>query len=162
MTVPDGAVFYWCPLSRQAAVPWTWVLGSLGLTLVALTVSTSCHQCWPYKDFHWLAPLKTYPRIDVVGGPRESRKWELGREAIAQLRCWSLKDWHWSTKTVGDTEFWHSWLKRSFFPLHFAEAIKIGRQQLHLPCPDNNLFGSSNKRVFEPSGLVWSSNSSCP
>ena len=160
--VPDDIVPRQCPLSRQAAVPWTWVLRPLSLTSAALTVSTSCHQCWLYKNFHRLAPLETYPRINIVGGARESRKWKLGGEAIARLGCWGLRGWYWPMRTAGSAEFWCSRLERFFLPLHFAEDIKTGRQQLHLPCPDDNLFGSGNERVLEPSGLVWSSSSLCP
>ena len=162
MIVPDDTVPPQCPPSHQAAVPWTWVLGPLGLTPTALAVFSSCHQCWSYKNFHRLIPLETYLRIDVVGRTHESCKWELGREVIAWLRCWGLRGWHWSMKTAGGAKFWRSRLKESFLPLYSAEDIETGSQQLYLPCPDDNLFENGNERVFEPSGLVWSSNSLCP
>ena len=48
------------------------------------------------------------------------------------------------------------------FWLDSSGGSETTRLQLRLLCLDNNRFESGNERVLELSGLVWSSNSSCP
>ena len=160
MVVPDSAVLHQCSPSRQAAVLLTWVFGPLGLTPTALIVSTSFHQCWPYKGPCWLACLGYYPRIVKAVVERRFYRWGIGGVAIAWLRCWGLRGWYWSARTANGTGFWRSHFGESFPLLYFVEGIKTRRQQLHWLYLNDNQFRSGNRSDLELSKFVWSSNSS--
>ena len=64
----------------------------------------------------------------------------------------------WLTRTAGSAKFWRSRLRGSLLPLNFAEGIETRYQQLRFSYPDNSQFKNNNERIFEPNGLVWSSN----
>ena len=117
---------------------------------------------WQCKDCLELYRFGCCSRIVGAGIGRIFHRWRLGGVATARLRCWGLRGSHWIRKTTGGAWFWCSLLRKRFPPLHSAGDIETRHQQLRLLCLDNNRFGSGNKRVLGPSGLVWSLNSSCP
>ena len=157
--VPDDTVPRRVLRTHSGLPPWSFELPRL--TLAAPLAATSFHQCWPYKGPRWLARFGYCPRIVEAGVERRFHRWGLGGVAIARLRCWGLRGWHWSTRTaVYEGSECFQFVTR-LLRLDSSEGSEITRLQLRLPCPDDNRFESGNERALEPSGLVWSSNSSC-
>lgn len=111
-----------CLFSPFITLLQPWVSKPPALTFIALVVTVSFYQCWPYRDFCWLAWTALYFKTDEVEVIRVSWKWALiVKKTSLDLKSWDLKGLHLLMKTVNNEEFEYFQLKASLF---FHDSFK--------------------------------------